>query len=337
LSKGKGRGFTLVELLVVVAIIALLVAILLPTLGKAKEAARQAFCLNNQRGFAQALNVYNAAWGAVPYNFCDDGHAQFAPDDGLGRWALAYLSPYVGGPKGTYMRGRWYDNKLQRTTEDYYPKMFVCPSADKSAVYQYCSEGATSRYHACYFTNPAVRVNLGWENWLISTYGNPDIRPLIYDYGATSPNGGGSGGMARLYGKICPDATGWRSVYHPSIDSMPITAQIAFSGDTNNKPNPAWPSNYNYLPGFWSIQPGFGYISGGLGFDRHDNKIMLGYCDGHAKAFTKAELANWGNWGNGDPTGDFLVKYPPGTWGCTSAGRVQGIHLIGKTIVEGIR
>jgi prepilin-type processing-associated H-X9-DG protein len=118
---------------------------------------------------------------------------------------------------------------------------------------------------------------------------------------------------------------------------MPITAQIAFSGDTNNKPNLAFPS-YNYLPGFWSIQPGFGYISGALGFDRHDNKIMMGYCDGHAKAFGKAELANWGTWPNStDSAGDFLVKYPPGTWGCTSAGRGPGIHLLGKTVVEGIR
>ncbi len=54
----KKKGFTLVELLVVIAIIALLVAILLPTLTRAKDLARQTACASNLSGLGKAMGLY---------------------------------------------------------------------------------------------------------------------------------------------------------------------------------------------------------------------------------------------------------------------------------------
>lgn len=60
---GAERGFTLVELLVVVAIIMLLLALLLPALQSVKEMAHAAVCQSNLRQIGQRFNLYASDWG----------------------------------------------------------------------------------------------------------------------------------------------------------------------------------------------------------------------------------------------------------------------------------
>ena len=102
----RRTGFTLIELLVVIAIIAILAAILFPVFARAREKARQASCLSNQKQLGLALMMYTTDYDeSYPFSY--------------------YYVNGSGGAGGYYQWSYFCNSYIKNWN------IFVCPS-DKS-------------------------------------------------------------------------------------------------------------------------------------------------------------------------------------------------------------
>jgi prepilin-type N-terminal cleavage/methylation domain-containing protein len=174
MSKRK-YGFTLVELLVVIGIIALLISILLPALGKARASAQIVKCSAKMRDFGNAVRMYaNDNRDALPPYKWDTGKATDTVwNDPTGLWVFRNrpAAEWVWNTEDGNGLGRLVKTNHIKTGNkndfDEVAKLLSCPNAK-------WNDGGISAWESIYYLNPHVAKRRGvrvlwWKK--LSNYG----------------------------------------------------------------------------------------------------------------------------------------------------------------------
>ncbi|HEX8912435.1 MAG TPA: prepilin-type N-terminal cleavage/methylation domain-containing protein, partial [Humisphaera sp.] len=237
----RARGaFTLVELLVVIGIIALLMSILLPTLGRVREQANRVKCGSNLRqigtGFVMYFNDNN---GSFPFAA---GYAVPNNEDWI--WWQEQTQP-GGTYNGLPYFGRPVADPSQSSVARYLgtpfnPDVFRCP-ADDVTVRKSIGPGGPYKYS--YTMNNRYDARLGKSIPKATSVRNPSEKVLLVEEDALTINDGyWSPPTYKADGSVASGGGDLLDVRHDGRQKAP-------DGGTNPLPNPELRGNVSFLDG----------------------------------------------------------------------------------------
>lgn len=170
-TRCKSRGFTLIELLVVIGVIGILMALLLPAVQAAREAARRASCTNNLKQLGLAIQSYHGQYGAFPSG-CRVHDRNFHPSIS---WRVSILPMLENGVLYDEIAPQTDGGAANWAAERQVMWPMVCPSAPPPP------SGSIIRKESHYFgVSGAVRGQPKWDL-------EDEIAGDIYDNGIFFP------------------------------------------------------------------------------------------------------------------------------------------------------